>query len=162
MRLTGVFVAVVALGLLVAGLVRSGDPSVAEIGKQAPDFTLQVIDGGTFTLSEAQGQPVVLNLWASWCPPCREEIPTISAWAEDHPEVRVIGVAVDDVESKTRQFAGEIGVSYPLMLGTEEMAGAYPHFGLPATYVIDERGVVTQFVNGVVDRNMLDDLIAGA
>jgi thiol-disulfide isomerase/thioredoxin len=162
MRLTGVFVVVVALGLLIAGLARSGDPAVAQIGDAAPDFTVEVIDGGTFSLSQAEGQTVVLNLWASWCPPCREEIPAISEWAADHPEVRVIGVAVDDVEGETRRFAAEIDSSYPLMIGTETVSQAYPHFGLPATYVIDEHGVVTEFVNGKVDGNVLDDLVAGS
>jgi len=160
MRLTGVFVAVVALGLLIAGLVRSDDASVAEVGGKAPDFTVEVIEGGTFTLSAAQGQPVVLNLWASWCQPCRKEIPDISAWAAAHPEVTVVGVAVDDAEEDSRRFAGEIGASYPLMLGTQEMSDAYPHFGLPVTYVIDDRGVVTQYFNGIVDQNVLDDLLA--
>jgi peroxiredoxin len=162
MRLTGLFVAVVALGLFVASFVRSDNPAVAQIGQAAPDFTVEMIDGGTFTLSDVEGQPVVLNLWASWCPPCREEIPDISQWSVDHPEVQVIGVAVDDVEEQTRRFAAEIDAAYPLMIGSETVAEAYPHFGLPATYVIDERGIVTQFVNGKVDQTVLNNLLTGS
>lgn len=135
---------------------------MAEVGKSAPDFTVQLIDGGTFTLSEARGQPVVVNLWASWCPPCRSEIPDISAYAEDHPEVTIVGVAVDDVEVNARGFAAEIGASYPLAIGSDDVSRSYPHFGLPATYVVGENGVVTQFHNGIVNEQVLDDLLAGS
>jgi thiol-disulfide isomerase/thioredoxin len=162
MRLTWIFVAVVVVGLTIAWIVGAAGPAVAEIGETAPDFTVEMIDGGTFTLSEARGQPVVLNLWASWCPPCREEIPAISEWATDHPEVQVIGVAVEDVEEETRRFAAEIDASYPLMIGTYAVNEAYPHFGLPATYVINEKGVITQFTNGKVTGDVLDDLLAGS
>lgn len=158
MRLTYVFVAIVVVGLAIAWLLGSDGP-VAEIGGPAPDFTVEVIGGGTFTLSEAVGRPVVLNLWASWCPPCREEIPAISAFADAHPELIVIGVSVDDpVETDTRRFAAEIEATYPLMLGTDQVSDAYPHFGLPVTYVIDENGIVADFVNGIVDARILTDV----
>lgn len=152
---------VVGIGLLVGWIVRSGPAEVAEVGMAAPDFDVELFQGDTFTLSESTGRPVVVNLWASWCPPCREEIPDISAFAETHPEVQVIGVAVEDQEQAAREFAGEIGASYPLGLGTAEFEDAYPNLGLPATYIIDERGTVTDIFNGVVDEKTLEDLVFG-
>jgi thiol-disulfide isomerase/thioredoxin len=154
-----VFVLVVAAGLAMGWLVGSGSTDVAEIGSAAPDFKVEVIGGGSFTLSEARGHPVVLNFWASWCAPCREEIPDISAYAEANPDVSVVGVAVRDIEENSRQFAAEIGAAYPLALGTSEIEDAYPAFGLPYTVVIDEDGVVTQIFNGIVDENVLIDLV---
>ncbi len=129
--------------------------SVAEIGQPAPDFSVEVIEGGTFTLSEAKGRPVIVNLWASWCPPCRAEIPDISAFAEANPDVTIIGVAVEDAEQTAREFAAEINASYPLALGTTAVEDAYPNLGLPATYVIDGNGVVTDIINGIVDEESL-------
>ena len=140
-------------GLAVGWALRSGD--TAELGQQAPDFTVEVIEGGTFTLSAQVGSPVVVNFWASWCEPCRTEIPEISAFAESHPEVVVIGVSAQDAELTARDFAAEIDASYPLALGTEEIEDAYPSFGLPVTYVIDEDGVVTDVYTGVVDEQIL-------
>lgn len=159
LRLTLVFLAVVAIGLVVGWMVSSDSAGVAEVGQPAPDFTVEVIDGGTFTLSEQQGQPVVINLWASWCAPCRTEIPDISAFADANPGTVVIGVAIEDAEESSREFAAEIGASYPLALGTSAVEDAYPNFGLPVTYLLDENGVVTRIINGIVDEETLTSAI---
>lgn len=153
------FVLVVAAGLAIGWIVGSSSGETVEVGSPAPDFTVEVIDGGTFTLAEARGQPVVLNFWASWCAPCREEIPDISAYADANPDVTVVGVAVRDIEQNARRFADEIGASYPLALGTSEVEDAYPAFGLPYTVIIDSGGVVTQIFNGIVDEDLLTDLV---
>lgn len=158
-NLTGVFLLVVVAGLALAWFLGSDAPVVAEIGETAPDFTVEVIEGGTFTLSDARGQPVVLNFWASWCGPCRTEIPAISAFADANPGVQVIGVAVEDAEPASREFAAEIGATYPLALGTQQVEDAYPRLGLPVTYVIDQDGVVTEIFNGIVNEEILTELI---
>ncbi len=158
LRLTGVFLLVLAAGLAIGWIVRSQPPDVAEIGSPAPDFTVELIDGGTFTLSSVEG-PVVVNFWASWCVPCRTEIPAISRFAEAHPDVSVIGIAIQDTEENAREFAGEVGASYPLALGTDEVEAAYPGFGLPYTVVVDGDGVVREIHNGIVDESVLLDLI---
>ena len=110
------------------------------MGEAAPQFEAELIDGGTFDLrthlAEQSPRAVVLNLWASWCLPCREEIPEISAFADQHPDVSVIGVAVQDSESASRAFAAEIRASYPLALSEPGFDEDYPWVGLPATYVI--------------------------
>ncbi|HEX9847747.1 MAG TPA: TlpA disulfide reductase family protein [Acidimicrobiia bacterium] len=148
----------VGVGLLAAWIVGSA-PTVATIGEQAPDFTVELIEGGTFTLSEVD-KPVLLNFWASWCVPCRTEIPDISAFADANPQIQVIGIAVEDVESAAREFAAEIGASYPLALGTTEVEDSYPRLGLPVTYVLDENGVVTDIFNGIVNQEVLGELFS--
>ena len=149
------FVAVLAAGLTVGWVLGQSPTVVAEVGSLAPEFEVEVIGGGTFSLSERKGNPVVVNLWASWCPPCREEIPDISAFASANPDVTVVGVAVEDADQTAREFAGEIGASYPLALGTVDFEDAYPNLGLPVTYIIDENGVVTDIINGIVDEESL-------
>jgi thiol-disulfide isomerase/thioredoxin len=153
--LSAIFVLVVVVGLVVGWIVDGDSVAVAEVGEPAPDFTVEVIDGGSFTLSESRGRLVVLNFWASWCAPCRAEIPDISAFASAHPDVRVIGVSVEDSEPAAREFAAEIGASYPLALGTQQVEDAYPRLGLPATYLIDPDGVVTDIINGIVNEESL-------
>ena len=147
----------ITVGLVIGAFLRD-DQATAAVGEAAPDFTVEIIDGGSFTLSDQIGAPVVLNFWASWCEPCRTEIPAISAFAESHPEVVVIGVSAQDAELTAREFADEVAASYPLALGSEEIEDAYPLLGFPATYVIDENGVVVEFFDGIIDEATLDAL----
>lgn len=160
--LTGVFVAVVAVGLISAWAL--GGVAGGEDTDLAPDFTVTTFDGRTFTLSQHladDGRPVLLNLWASWCAPCRAEIPAISAWSQANPEVYVIGVAVEDVESAARELAAELQPSYELAMGDEIFRSNYPSLGLPATYVIDESGRIDQIHNGILTEATIDDLFSG-
>ncbi|MCZ6629979.1 MAG: TlpA disulfide reductase family protein [Actinobacteria bacterium] len=153
------FVGVVVIGLLVGWAFRD-DGTVARIGRPAPDFTVTLINGGTFTLSEhlkTDDRPVVLNLWASWCIPCRTETPDISAFAEANPDVKVIGVSVKDTEVASRAFADEFAPSHDLGLGNAEFEAAYPAFGLPVTYIIGANGVVEDLFSGIVTREILEE-----
>lgn len=163
LRLTGIFVGVVALGLAVAWLFSGGTVTVAEIGKPAPDFTVELLAGGQFSLSEqvqTDDRPILLNMWASWCAPCRTETPEISAFAKDHPGIKVIGVAVDDVDSASREFADEFEPSYDLAFGNSDFEDAYPKLGLPVTYVISADGILKNVFNGIVDTKTLEDLFS--
>jgi thiol-disulfide isomerase/thioredoxin len=153
-------VGVVALGLSVAWIL-SDHTQVAEVGAQAPDFTVELLAGGAFNLEDHladDGRPLVLNLWASWCLPCRDEIPDISDFASTHPSVAVIGVAVEDVRADSLSFAEELSPSYPLAFGSAEFREAYPTVGLPATFVIEPDGTVSSIVNGIVDQESLKEL----
>ncbi|HEX9762874.1 MAG TPA: TlpA disulfide reductase family protein [Acidimicrobiia bacterium] len=157
------FIAVVAGGLFISWLIRGEPPEVAAVGRQAPFFEVALLDGGTFDLSEQLelGKPVVVNLWASWCIPCRTEMPDLSAFAAAHPEVTMIGVAVEDRLEKARAFAAEISPVYPLAMGDPAFEDSYPRLGLPVTYVIDATGTVTAVHNGIIDFEALEELIQG-
>lgn len=153
----------VVVGLLAGSMLRTGDVRTATIGSPAPDFSVAVIDGGSFHLSDhlrTDGRPVVLNLWASWCIPCREEIPEIGAFSRENPHIKVIGVAVDDTDQSATAFAREIRAPYDLALGDAAFEDAYPRIGLPVTYIIDRNGVVTDVFNGILDRQTLGELAA--
>ena len=173
-RLLGRGVLPVALFLIVAvpalvwmtRLSFPGDPTVGGgimIDETAPDFTLGLFDGGSFVLSDhlaMDGRPVVMNFWASWCVPCREEMPAFDAVARRHPEVLFIGVAVQDIEVAARQFAEEAAVSYPLGLDEDGVIIArYPTLGLPTTWFITSDGVIAAQRVGQLNEDSLDSLI---
>jgi thiol-disulfide isomerase/thioredoxin len=135
-------------------------PETPDVGEPAPDFSVRLFDGESFSLAdhlENDGRPVIVNLWASWCTPCRREMPLIDAFAAEHPEVAVLGVAVlDDIES-AEDFAGEIGVSYPLGYDDrEQLTAGYQVTGLPATFWIDGDGDIVKRLFGVVTEESLE------
>jgi len=160
--LTVAVLAVVTLGLIVAPHKGSGSAGTEQ--DLAPDFRFEVFDGTTFSLAEHfadDGRPVVLNFWASWCPPCRAEMPDFDLVAQAHPEIRFIGVAVDDVESNARAFAAEIGVSY--LLGFDPTHKAHltlPFVALPTTWIIDGNGVIVHKVQGIMTIDLLEQTLA--
>ncbi len=134
-----------------------------QVGRNAPDFTLQLFDGTTFNLGQHltdDGRPVVMNFWASWCVPCREEMPAFDAVAGRNPDVVVLGVAVQDTEPAARAFADEIGVSYPLGHDRDgSILEQYPILGLPATWFIASDRTVAEQWFGQLDENRLQELI---
>lgn len=161
--LTGVFIGVVVVGLLMTWVLRAQDVAVAMEGRPAPDFSVALFDGSQFSLSDhfsGDAMPIVLNLWASWCAPCRAEIPEISRWAVDNPDVYVLGMAVEDVEADARVLADELEPSYDLAIGDSEFRSSYPSIGLPATYILDENGKVIELINGRVTEESLDSVFA--
>ena len=108
----------------------SRDLPPLEIGEAAPGFVLEGLDGGEVNLAGLQGKVVVLNFWASWCGPCRLEMPDFQKAWEEHQDQGVVfvGIAVDDTESEASRFAEQVGVTYPLALGHHRQRGP----GLPS------------------------------
>jgi thiol-disulfide isomerase/thioredoxin len=153
-RLTLIFLAVVAAGFLVSVLVRR-EPSV-----DAPRLELTLFDGTEFVLAR-QDQPVIINFWASWCTPCRREIPALIAFWRRHPELLVLGVATDDTDTAARAFAAEMGIDYPAGLDESgAIADAFGVPGLPVTIAVDEQGRIVRRVFGEVGEAELEDLAA--
>ncbi|MGH8873186.1 MAG: TlpA family protein disulfide reductase [Acidimicrobiia bacterium] len=140
-----------------------GSATAGEVGEAAPDFTIGLFDGTEFTLSmhlAEDGRPVVLNFWASWCIPCRVEMPAIDAVAGQRPDILFIGVAVKDTETAARAFADEVGVGYPLGYDPDgTILEKYPILGLPATWYITSDGMVAEQWFGQLDETTLNELI---
>ena len=135
-------------------------PDTPSVDEAAPDFDVQLFGGGSFSLAdhlENDGRPLIVNLWASWCTPCRQEMPEIDAFAADHPEIAVVGVAVLDDIVFAEEFADEIGISYPLGFDDrEQVTVGYRVTGLPATFWIAPDGTVVKRLFGVVTRESLE------
>ena len=111
----------------------------------APDFALETFAGETLRLSDLRGKVVVLNFWASWCPPCRWEMPFFETISQEYKERGVIflGVAISDTMEDASDFADSVGVTYPLALDAAgETARDYEVLGLPTTFLIDKDGAI--------------------
>lgn len=156
--------AVIAL-MLVVGL-RSArhrqNPLAAETkGSVAPDFTLQSLEGNTVRLSDYRGKAVLLNFWATWCGPCKIEMPWLVELQKQYGPagLQILGVAMDDASpGEVEKFAKELGVNYPVLVGKEAVADAYGGVeGLPYSVYIDRNGKVFDKIIGLVSRSEIED-----
>lgn len=153
---------VALLGLLTYGIVASSpDNSIDDALARgetvtAPAFELERLSGkGRRSLADFRGQVVVLNAWASWCEPCREESPLLQRWherLERSGSGTVLGINALDVDSDARRFAREYGLTYPMLRDKQAKSlVAYGVIGYPETFVIDGRGRIVAAQRGVVD-----------
>jgi cytochrome c biogenesis protein CcmG/thiol:disulfide interchange protein DsbE len=146
-------------------------PSPRE-GFLAPDFTLQAMNGETITLSELRGNVVVVNLWASWCPPCRAEMPAMQEVYESNRErgleILAVNTTYQDREVEARAFVDELGLSFPILLErTGEMARGYQLRAMPSTFFIDREGVIRKVILGgpmseATLQTAIEELLEGA
>lgn len=130
-------------------------------GYDAPDFRLTSTMGEEIQLSDYIGQPVVLNFWATWCPPCRAEIPHFQASSVKYNgKAVVLGIDQGEPQSIVADFGSSLGVTYPLLLDTDNSVNrAYAVRALPTTVFIDSRGVVKEVYSGIVNQAVLEDRI---
>ena len=136
------------------------------VGQLAPDFTLTATDGRTFTLSHFTadgGTPVILNFWATWCPPCRVEMPYFER-ASDLYEGKVAILGLNQAESAAliAGFARDHGLTYPLLVDEDmRVNNLYGVLNLPTTIFIDRNGIVREVLIGTISQGVLEDRIEG-
>jgi len=131
------------------GLDPPGIATSTDIGDAAPDFVLETPDGGRLRFSDTRGKPVLVNFWASWCAPCREEMPEIVRANAAHAQDGLLVLTVDLQESdaQVREFAADFGMTFPIVIDrTGQVADSWringPVKGVPASYFIDRDGIV--------------------
>ncbi|MBI4236207.1 MAG: TlpA family protein disulfide reductase [Chloroflexi bacterium] len=157
------------LGLLVYGLATR-EPLTAESGSQrpgkpAPLFALRTFDGGEVRLQEFRGRPVVVNFWASWCAPCRVEMPHLTEAYRRHREEGVvfIGINIQDTRQNAEEFLRDFDVPEGYLIVTDvtgQVTVDYGVAGLPATFFIDRAGIVRKRWVGALDARILEEQIA--
>jgi cytochrome c biogenesis protein CcmG, thiol:disulfide interchange protein DsbE len=151
--------AVLALvGLLVFGLASKGSSRLEE-GEAVPTAALPRLGGGgSESLADYRGRWVLVNFWASWCPPCRAETPALEEFQQRHggPRFTVLGIDTQDLTDDAQAFIEKFGVSYPqLRDGNGDAADEYGTTGVPETFLIDPSGKVRLAVPGTVDGEYL-------
>ena len=148
------------LALLLIGALALAEGSGAQVGDECPDFELTTLSGDTFKLSECRGKVVFINVWATWCPPCRAEMGDIDRLAAAYPdELAVIGVSIDELKSTVDAFIAENGYSYPVAMddaGYTVSMKIFPSYYIPNSIFIDPNGVVTSIEAGSADYDTLE------
>jgi len=131
------------------------------IGKTRPEFAMMDIEGNVRNIKDWDGQVVLLNFWATWCPPCLEEIPGFIEIQQqlDNRGFQIIGVAVDN-EENVREFANEMAMNYPILAGEMEAIELSQKYGnsiggLPFSAIIDKNGKVTHTITGELSKERL-------
>jgi peroxiredoxin len=135
-------------------------------GDVAPDFTLTTLDGKEVKLSDLKGKKVVLNFWATWCPPCKAEMPHMQNFYEDFSQdenVEILAINLtngDNVES-VQNFVKDYGLTFPIPMDVEGKVGeTYQAITIPTSYMIDTKGRIQNKVVGPMDENMIKDFVS--
>jgi len=128
----------------------------------SPELALNDIDGSQSSLKDYQSQVVLVNNWATWCPPCRAEMPALKQYFEDHEEqgFTVIAIEAGETVSEVARFAEEYGLTFPVWADPDQKSiAAFRNMALPNSYVIDRRGQVRLTWTGAISREMLEKYV---
>ena len=131
--------------------------------REAPDFTLPLVDGGQLHLSSYRGKVVLLDFWATWCVPCRAETPHFVELQQKYGDrgLQVIGVSMDDSADPVRPFVQQFHVNYPVVMGTADVGSSYGGvLGLPIAFLIDREGKVQAKHIGATEASVFEKEIA--
>jgi peroxiredoxin len=167
----------VVYGMAFADLNRDGWPDIiaarsdapngiwfsTEAQAKAPQFELRDVDGRTVRLSDYHGKVVLINFWATWCPPCRAEMPDLVKLQREHGKegLQIIGITYPpEQKERVRRFARTLKVNYPIILGTREIKTRFSSEDtLPLTVVINRDGKVSDIISGILLRKEIDEKI---
>ena len=141
--------------------VSGGGPGMLA-GAPAQSFDVRRTDGKPDSLARHRGQVVLMNLWATWCPPCREEMPALERFAREHAgTVVVLGVDQGESADAAAAFARERGVTFPILVDEQQQYGrAYAALGLPTSVIVDRSGHVVKGVDGAMTLEQMRDAVA--
>ncbi len=160
-------------GALVAAQIAWAAPEMIpleamdEVGHTASDFTVELREGGTFTLSEQQGKTVIISFWASWCTPCKKELPALSRLSEERKDLRFIAVNVDRDRAAAEKFLTAlpepVSSSLPIGFDNDAMAlGGYSVTSMPTIFVIGKDGVTRFRKTGYSEQRGFVEILAAA
>ena len=162
-RWIGALLAAALVAVAGCGSGEPGDGAASEL-EPAPDFTLPLLDGSSVTLSEFRGKTVIVDFWATWCPPCVFQVPELNRLHlahRDAGDVVVIGVAVDvDGAATVGPWVAEQNVEYRIALGDEDLAVRFGAVGFPTLVVVTPDGHIDSLHVGLIEYTELEALVA--
>ena len=138
-------------GCLALFITACGEKPVATVGKPAPDFDTLDLDGKVWSLSKLKGKVVFVNFWATWCSPCREEMPSMQRLYTKLPKDKFEMIALfnNDKKPAVRNFVSQLGLTFPILSDEHNFAGTkYGLTGLPETFIVDKQGVIQEKIIG--------------
>ena len=145
----------------------TGEAPSASNGRAAPNFLLRSLDGEPVRLSDLQGQPVVVNFWATWCSTCRAETPDLIDLYEEHRDtgLTLLGVNLREADGQVQGFVDDFGITFPVLLDRNgQVASTWriggPNNGVPSTYFIDSNGIVQLVVFGFLTQDKMAEGLA--
>lgn len=150
--------------IVFAAMMIAFSPAIV-LGQEvkAPQFELRDLDGRTVRLSDYQGKVVLINFWATWCPPCRAEMPDLVKLQREHGKegLQIIGITYPpEKKVRVRKFARSLKVNYPIILGTRQIKSRFSSDEtLPLTVVINRDGKVSDIISGILLREEFDEKI---
>jgi len=146
------------------GRVNASGALITDDGRTAPDISVTTFDGTSISLADLRGKIVIVNFWASWCPPCQQETPLLTTAAGKlDSDVVLVGIDVWDKRADAEQFAARYEVNYPVAQDDGSLAVDYGLTGVPETFVIDANGkVVARLPGPVTSLQQLHDMVAAA
>ena len=134
----------------------------APVNFAAPELTLYDLDGVQASLADFEGQVVLVNNWATWCPPCKAEMPTLQAYFEEHKDqgFLLIGIEAGEPADEVAQFVEDYKLTFPIWLDPQnEALSTFHNQNLPSSYVIDREGVVRLAWVGAISKSMLEKFV---
>ena len=164
-RVVLILLAAVLFGLLAVQACTPSSASAVSVGKPAPDFTLVDLEGNQISLSDFRGETVFVNFWATWCPPCRAEMPEIEAIYQEYKDkgVVVIGVDIQETKEEVLQYVQEGGYSWTFVLDTTgEVTTNYQITGIPSSFFIDREGIIRAMNIGAITKRAMEANLAKA
>ena len=128
------------------------------VGAKAPDFELKTLTGEKIKLSNLKGKKVMLNFWATWCPPCKAEMPAMEQYSKQMPEDVVILAVNIDPQLDVQGFVDENKITFPILLDTEDQVNeTYQVLSIPTTYFIDSKGMIQNKYTGSMELDVMKD-----
>jgi len=159
-----IFRFVLAIGMILIVMSACSKPEVVELGKPVPDFTLNTLNGDSVRLSSLRGKVVLINFWATWCGYCVHEMPDLQALHEMYEgEVVVLAVNVREAPDSVARFIKTNGYSFTVLLDADgKVARAYMVSGLPTTFVVDRKGVLSSSRVGAMSLQQMESMVRKA